>query len=103
MPLGAACILDILVFALGAEVIAHCHAEAIRDQIGDAQHNHNAARQLRADRPSHDREGRHGTIHCPEYCVAQVAMPFPRREPQANGVGLMLGPKFVQFCHAHSS
>jgi hypothetical protein len=60
---------------LGArpEEVAHRHAEAVREQVRDAQDHHNRAAQARARGAGHDRERSHSTIDRPVDEVAKVA------------------------------
>src|SRR5262245_24651433 len=74
---------------LGAEKGPDRHAEAVGDQVGESEHDHDTARQRGAGRTRHDREGRDDAVDCAVDEVADVAVTGTGLEPRANRGGGM--------------
>ena len=55
--------------SLGREVAAHGHREAIRDQVGESQDDHDCTVEPCANRARHHREGGDGAVHGAEHSV----------------------------------
>ena len=68
---------EFIVLAFGALVVADRHAEAVGQQVGEAQHNHHEACKAAAHRPGYNGKGGDAPIDASKHRIAQVAVRGP--------------------------
>ena len=69
---------------LGGAVVARAHREAVRDEVGEAEHQHDRARQIGTYNPGDDREGGDCSVNPTVNPVPDIVAACVLRETRLN-------------------
>ncbi len=72
--------------------VADAHAEAVGEQVGEAEYDRDRRRQAGADDPGDDREGRHATVDAAEHRVRHGFRAGRALQAQADQLGAVPAP-----------
>jgi hypothetical protein len=82
---------DLLALALGPLVVAHGHAEAVCQQVCEAEHNDHEPGETRSHGPRHHREGGDAAVDAAQDRVAEIARSVAVLEPSPHHVRAVFG------------